>query len=53
MILINIGDELLIGQVVNTNAAFIGQQMTAAAVPAVDADNIPEMDPDAEDHDEA
>lgn len=30
MILINIGDELLIGQVVNTNAAFIGQQMTAA-----------------------
>ena len=31
----------------------IRQQMTAAAVPAVDADNIPEMDPDAEDHDEA
>lgn len=30
MILINIGDELLIGQVVNTNAAFIGQQMAAA-----------------------
>lgn len=30
MILINIGDELLIGQVVNTNAAFIGQEMSAA-----------------------
>ncbi len=30
MILINIGDELLIGQVVNTNAAFIGQQMILA-----------------------
>lgn len=26
MILINIGDELLLGQVVNTNAAFIGQK---------------------------
>ncbi len=30
MILINIGDELLIGQVTNTNAAFVGQQMAAA-----------------------
>lgn len=30
MILINIGDELLIGQVINTNAAFIGQQMALA-----------------------
>lgn len=29
MILINIGDELLIGQVVNTNAAFVGQEMSA------------------------
>ncbi len=29
------------------------RQMTAAAIPAADADNIPEMDPDAEDHDEA
>jgi len=33
MILINIGDELLIGQVINTNAAFIGQQMAAAGLP--------------------
>lgn len=33
--------------------ALIRQQMTAAAIPAVDADSIPEMDPDAEDHDEA
>ncbi|MCR4964747.1 MAG: competence/damage-inducible protein A [Bacteroidales bacterium] len=32
MILINIGDELLIGQVVNTNAAFIGQQMAVAGI---------------------
>ncbi|MBO4488300.1 MAG: competence/damage-inducible protein A [Bacteroidales bacterium] len=32
MILINIGDELLIGQVVNTNAAFIGQQMALAGI---------------------
>ncbi len=30
MILINIGNELLIGQVVNTNAAFVGQEMSAA-----------------------
>ncbi len=36
MILINIGDELLIGQVVNTNAAFIGQQMAAAGFPLTD-----------------
>lgn len=28
MIIINIGDELLLGQVVNTNAAFIGQKFT-------------------------
>lgn len=36
MILINIGDELLIGQVVNTNAAFIGQQMTLAGFSLTD-----------------
>lgn len=33
--------------------ALLRRQMTAAAIPAADADNIPEMDPDAEDHDEA
>jgi len=33
--------------------ATIRQQMAAAAIPAVDADNIPEMDPDAQDNDEA
>ncbi|NLD83252.1 MAG: recombinase RecA [Clostridiales bacterium] len=33
--------------------ALLRQQMNAAAVPAADADNIPEMDPDADDHDEA
>lgn len=36
MILINIGDELLIGQVVNTNAAFVGQQMAAAGFELTD-----------------
>lgn len=40
MILINIGDELLIGQVVNTNAAFIGQQMTAAGFEITDVITI-------------
>ena len=40
MILINIGDELLIGQVVNTNAAFIGQQMTAAGFVLTDVITI-------------
>lgn len=40
MILINIGDELLIGQVVNTNAAFIGQQMAAAGFPLTDVITI-------------
>lgn len=36
MILINIGDELLIGQVINTNAAFIGQQLTTAGFELTD-----------------
>ena len=40
MILINIGDELLIGQVVNTNAAFIGQQMAAAGFSLTDVITI-------------
>lgn len=40
MILINIGDELLIGQVVNTNAAFIGQQMSAAGIEITDIQTI-------------
>lgn len=40
MILINIGDELLIGQVVNTNAAFIGQQMAAAGFTLTDVITI-------------
>lgn len=40
MILINIGDELLIGQVVNTNAAFIGQQMAAAGFSLTDVVTI-------------
>ncbi len=31
--LITVGDEILIGQVVNTNAAFIGEKMTAAGIP--------------------
>ena len=30
MIIINIGDELLIGQVINTNAAFMGEHLTAS-----------------------
>lgn len=40
MILINIGDELLIGQVVNTNAAFVGQQMAAAGFEMTDVFTI-------------
>ena len=40
MILINIGDELLIGQVVNTNAAFIGQQLSAAGFPLTEVITI-------------
>ena len=31
-VLISIGDELLIGQVINSNAAFIGQQLTSIGV---------------------
>lgn len=40
MILINIGDELLIGQVINTNAAFVGQQLTAAGFELTDVITI-------------
>lgn len=40
MILINIGDELLIGQVINTNAAFIGQQLAAAGYELTDVITI-------------
>ena len=40
MILINIGDELLIGQVINTNAAFVGQQMSAAGFEMTDVITI-------------
>ena len=40
MILINIGDELLIGQVINTNAAFIGQQMSTAGFELTDVITI-------------
>lgn len=40
MILINIGDELLIGQVINTNAAFIGQQVAAAGFELTDVITI-------------
>jgi len=40
MILINIGDELLIGQVVNTNAAFIGQQAAVAGLELTDVITI-------------
>lgn len=31
-VLISIGDELLIGQVINSNAAFIGQQLTSIGI---------------------
>ena len=34
-VLISIGDELLIGQVINSNAAFIGQQLTSIGVEVV------------------
>ncbi len=31
--LISIGDEILIGQIVNTNAAFIGEKMFSIGIP--------------------
>ena len=46
MILINIGDELLIGQVVNTNAAFIGQQMALAGFSITDVLTIGDNEED-------
>ncbi len=38
--IISIGDELLIGQVVNTNAAWIGEQMTMAGIKVYQAVSI-------------
>ena len=40
--LINIGDELLIGQVVNTNAVWIGQQLTEQGIPLRQVHLIPD-----------
>ena len=34
-VLISIGDELLIGQVVNSNASFIGEQLTSIGIEVV------------------
>ncbi len=42
--LINIGDELLIGQVVNTNAAWIGGQLTAIGVALQHVHVIPDRE---------
>src|SRR5579872_7273878 len=33
--LITIGDELLIGQVVNTNAAYLGRELSALGIPII------------------
>ncbi len=40
--LINIGDELLIGQVVNTNAAWMGEQLTARGISLQQVQVIPD-----------
>ncbi|MDL2296918.1 competence/damage-inducible protein A [Bacteroidales bacterium OttesenSCG-928-B11] len=37
MIIINIGDELLIGQVINSNAAFIAERMNSIGIPVEEA----------------
>jgi len=40
--IINIGDELLIGQVVNTNASWMSEQMSMAGFPVVRTTVIPD-----------
>lgn len=40
--IISIGDELLIGQVVNTNASWIGQQLSLIGIPVVRVTVIPD-----------
>ncbi len=43
-IVITIGDELLIGQVIDSNAAFIGRQLTQIGVDVVQIKTIPDAD---------
>src|SRR5699024_10629451 len=43
-IVITIGDELLIGQVIDSNATFIGRQLTQIGVDVVQIKTIPDAD---------
>jgi nicotinamide-nucleotide amidase len=43
--IVTVGDELLIGQVINTNAAWIGDQLTLAGVEVVEAVVVPDIQP--------
>ncbi len=40
--IINIGDELLMGQVINTNAAWIGEQLNLSGIRVIRTDIIPD-----------
>src|SRR5882762_3327101 len=45
-IIITVGDELLIGQVVNTNASFIAEKLTAAGVEVCRMLTVPDDEPE-------
>jgi len=45
-VIITVGDELLIGQVVNTNAAFIAEKLTPAGADIIRIVTVPDDEPD-------
>lgn len=45
-IIISIGDEVLIGQVVNTNAAWLGKELLAIGIPAARIVTVPDSEKD-------
>ncbi|NOS86400.1 MAG: competence/damage-inducible protein A [Ignavibacteria bacterium] len=45
-IIISIGDEVLIGQVVNTNAAWLGRELLAIGIPAARIITVPDSEKD-------
>lgn len=43
-VILTIGDEVLIGQVVNTNAAYLGKELFAIGIPAVKTVTLPDSE---------
>ena len=45
-VIISIGDEVLIGQVTNTNAAYLGKELFSLGIPAARTVTIPDNEED-------